>query len=50
VPPDGAAELAAALVTREAREPGIKARLDAGEKLADITGARETFEKGLANG
>ena len=44
VPPVGAGELALALVAREAREPGIKARLDAGEKLADITGARETFE------
>lgn len=50
VPPDGAGELASALVAREAREPGIKARLDAGEKLADITGARETVEKALAGG
>jgi len=50
VPPEGAGELATALVTREAREPGIRARLDAGEKLADITGAREVVEKALADG
>ena len=48
VRPDGAAELAAALVTREAREPGLKARLDAGEKMGDISGAAEAVTKALA--
>ena len=48
VRPDGAADLAAALVTREAREPGLKARLDAGEKMGDISGAAESVARALA--
>jgi regulator of RNase E activity RraA len=50
VRPDGALDLAKALVTREAREPGLKQRLDAGEKLADVSGAREVVERALAGG
>src|SRR5258708_38466909 len=42
VPPIGAAELAASLATREAREPELKRRLDAGEKMADVSGAAAT--------
>jgi 4-hydroxy-4-methyl-2-oxoglutarate aldolase len=40
-----AADVAERVATREAREPGIKKRLDAGEKLADISGATELFNK-----
>jgi 4-hydroxy-4-methyl-2-oxoglutarate aldolase len=50
VRPDGAAALAQTIVTREAREPGFKQRLDAGEKMADISGAREAVEKAIARG
>lgn len=50
VRPEGANELGKALVTREAREPGLKQRLDAGEKMADISGARQAVEEALANG
>jgi len=48
IPPDGAAELAKALLQREAREPQIKRRLDAGEQLIDINGARARFEENIA--
>ena len=50
VRPDGADQLAKALITREAREPGLKQRLDAGEKMADISGARQTVEEAMARG
>lgn len=43
VPPLGAGELAARLATREAREPELKRRLDAGEKMADVSGAAATI-------
>jgi regulator of RNase E activity RraA len=39
VPALGADVLAAQLVAREAREPELKRRLDAGEKMADVSGA-----------
>jgi regulator of RNase E activity RraA len=39
VRPEGAAELAKTLAAREAREPELKRRLDAGEKMADVSGA-----------
>jgi 4-hydroxy-4-methyl-2-oxoglutarate aldolase len=42
VRPDGAADLAATLAIREAREPELKRRLDAGEKMADVSGAAAT--------
>ena len=45
VPYEGAAALAEALVKREAREPEIKRRLDSGEQLIDINGARARFEE-----
>lgn len=48
IPVEGAAELVEEMIAREAREPGIRARLDAGEKMADISGAREAIEKALA--
>lgn len=50
VRPEGAADLGRAIVTREAREPGLKQRLDAGEKMGDISGAREAVEKAIAGG
>ena len=48
VSPDGAAELADALIVREAREPGLKRRLDAGEKMGDISGARQVVDDAMA--
>jgi regulator of RNase E activity RraA len=42
VPRAGSAELAVVLAAREAREPGLKQRLDAGEKMADVSGAAAT--------
>jgi 4-hydroxy-4-methyl-2-oxoglutarate aldolase len=48
VSPDGAAELADALIKREAREPGLKRRLDAGEKMGDISGASAVVDAALA--
>ncbi len=42
--PQDAARYAPILVEKEAAEPGIKARLDAGESLASISGARALFE------
>ena len=48
VSPDGAAELADALIVREAREPGLKRRLDAGEKMGDISGARQAVDAAMA--
>ena len=45
---EGAAELADALIAREAREPALKRRLDAGEKMGDISGASQVVEKALA--
>ena len=50
VPTTGAAELGDALLAREAREPELKRRLDAGEKMADISGARKMVEEVLARG
>ena len=50
VRPEGALDLANALVTREAREPGLKQRLDAGEKMADVSGAREVVDRAIAGG
>jgi 4-hydroxy-4-methyl-2-oxoglutarate aldolase len=48
VPADGASELAARLAAREAREPELKRRLDAGEKMADVSGAAATVADMLA--
>lgn len=48
VRPEGADALAKALVVREAREPGLKQRLDAGEKMADISGARQAIDEAMA--
>lgn len=48
VPPEGALELAEALAVREAREPGLKQRLDDGERLADISGAAAVVEEMLS--
>ena len=48
VSPDGAAELADALIVREAREPGLKRRLDAGEKMGDVSGARQAVDDAMA--
>jgi 4-hydroxy-4-methyl-2-oxoglutarate aldolase len=45
VPADGAFALAEALAVREAREPGLKRRLDEGEKLADISGAAAAVDE-----
>jgi 4-hydroxy-4-methyl-2-oxoglutarate aldolase len=50
VPPGGAAELAQTLRAREAREPDLKRRLDAGEKMADISGARKAVDEARAHG
>lgn len=50
VRPEGANELSHALITREAREPGLKERLDAGEKMADVSGARQTVDEAMARG
>jgi 4-hydroxy-4-methyl-2-oxoglutarate aldolase len=50
VRPEGANELGPALVKREAREPELKRRLDAGEKMADISGARQAVEDAIAHG
>jgi regulator of RNase E activity RraA len=47
VPWHGAAELAQKLARREAREPEIKRRLDAGEKMADVSGAAEVVGRML---
>jgi regulator of RNase E activity RraA len=47
VPVEGAAELAEKLAAREAREPELKRRLDAGEKLADLSGAAEIVQRML---
>ena len=48
VPPAGAAELVDTLIAREAREPELKRRLDAGERMGDISGARKVVEAALA--
>jgi regulator of RNase E activity RraA len=48
VDPSTAAALAKTLAVREAREPVLKQRLDAGERMADISGAREAVEQALA--
>jgi 4-hydroxy-4-methyl-2-oxoglutarate aldolase len=45
--PRGVAHLADTLLTREAREPELKHRLDLGERMGDISGARQTFEEAL---
>jgi 4-hydroxy-4-methyl-2-oxoglutarate aldolase len=50
VPIDGANELGHALITREAREPGLKQRLDAGEKMADISGAKQAVDEAIGHG
>ena len=42
--PVGALEMARRLSEREAREPLLKERLERGELMADISGARSTFE------
>jgi regulator of RNase E activity RraA len=47
VPWDGARELAERLAQREAREPETKRRLDAGEKMADVSGAAEVVKRML---
>jgi 4-hydroxy-4-methyl-2-oxoglutarate aldolase len=47
VPAEGSLELAQALETREAREPVLKQRLDAGERLGDISGAAAAVEEML---
>ena len=44
IPAAEAAETARAVAEREAREPGIRTRIDAGEKLADISGAATLFQ------
>lgn len=46
IPADGAARLALQLIERDTREPVMKQRLDAGEKLPDISGAAEVMEQG----
>ncbi len=43
---EDAARYAPIIAEKEAAEPGIKARLDAGESLAAISGARGMFEQG----
>jgi regulator of RNase E activity RraA len=48
VPTAEAAELVDALIVREAREPELKRRLDAGEKMGDISGARQVVEAAIA--
>ncbi len=48
IPAEGAAELADQMVERDKREPIIKSRLDAGERLSDITGAREAVDAAVA--
>jgi len=50
VRPKGAGELAKALIAREAREPELKRRLDAGEKMADISGAGQLVDEALRSG
>lgn len=50
VRPEGAGELARTLIAREAREPELKRRLDAGEKMADISGARRLVDEAKAGG
>jgi 4-hydroxy-4-methyl-2-oxoglutarate aldolase len=47
VPAEGAFELAQALEVREAREPILRQRLDAGERLADISGAADSVREML---
>jgi 4-hydroxy-4-methyl-2-oxoglutarate aldolase len=49
VSPLAADELAARLAAREAREPELKRRLDAGEKMADLSGAAATVAGMLHN-
>lgn len=46
--PSVVAATAAMLAEREAREPILKQRLDAGERMADISGARTAVDKMLA--
>jgi regulator of RNase E activity RraA len=48
--PDGAADLARTVAAREAREPGLKRRLDGGERMAEISGAAELAERLIGNG
>jgi regulator of RNase E activity RraA len=48
ISPEGADELADALIVREAREPGLKERLDNGEKMGDVSGASRVVEAALA--
>jgi regulator of RNase E activity RraA len=48
VDPATAVELAETLRVREAREPILKQRLDAGELMGDISGAREAIDELLA--
>jgi 4-hydroxy-4-methyl-2-oxoglutarate aldolase len=50
VPTNGGAELAEALIIREAREPELKRRLDAGERMAEISGAAKIVQELLARG
>ena len=45
---EDAARYAPILAEKEAAEPGTKARLDAGESLAAISGARVLFDRGRA--
>jgi regulator of RNase E activity RraA len=47
ISPQGASDLADSLISREAREPDLKRRLDNGERMADISGARQTVEQAL---
>jgi 4-hydroxy-4-methyl-2-oxoglutarate aldolase len=47
---DGAAQLAETLIIREAREPELKRRLDAGETIAEISGAAKIVQESLARG
>jgi regulator of RNase E activity RraA len=47
---EGAKELGEALIVREAREPGLKQRLDAGERMADISGARQMVDEAMKDG
>jgi regulator of RNase E activity RraA len=42
--PEAVPAIVETLREREAREPGVRARLDAGEKLPDITGARAKLD------
>lgn len=49
IAPENAAGLAELLAAKESAEPEQKRRIDAGESLADLSGARALFERGRAH-